>query len=137
MSQISSDEVPNLRLDINFEFSAETRGYEISFLGVSNERGYIKSNDLKEIKIQEILSLALRALPLDQLEPLGRKTPEVYTKMVKTPDKEAFLHEVGLRAAVARLTSMGENKEVMECFGVSQATATRWISAAQEAGYLD
>ena len=40
-------------------------------------------------------------------------------------------------AAVGQAISGAPNKEVMECFGVPQRTASRWIAQAREAGLLD
>jgi hypothetical protein len=136
MKGVKSDETPDLQLDLIAEFSDKTRGYEITWLGIQPRRGHLKSDDLKEFKINEMKSFIIRALPTEQVAPMGRKEETEYLA-IKAGDKDVLLYQVALRAAVARLASKGENLEVKECFDVSPATATRWIAAAQKAGLLD
>jgi hypothetical protein len=136
MTGVHTDELPDIRLDLEAEYSPAISGYEITYSGIRHQRGYLRSEDFKELKINDILEYIFSALPTEQREPMGRKEKADYLA-IKAGEKDVLLREVALRVAVSRLASRRENAEVMECFEVSQATATRWIAAARKAGLLD
>jgi hypothetical protein len=110
--------------------------YVISQLTIRNARGFIRSDDLTKASIEELLSLATSQLPREQIAQIGMAERDFYLGLKKAGGDE-LLKQVALRAAVARLGQRGENRAVMHAFDVSQATATRWISKAMDAGFLD
>jgi hypothetical protein len=127
--------IPGVKIFAEAEYSQSRRGYEVTDVGMGRQGAYLNSHHFKALRMGEVLEQVFNALPEELRQQAARKPVAEYAQLKSGSD--SLLREVAFRVALSRLTARRENAEVCECFEVSQATATRWIAAAEEAGYLE
>lgn len=126
-------------IDAVLEWDTERRAYSLKRLAINAIDGSdITAGFLKRIPVKVVRELVIRAaMPSSFFEVAGRKEPEDYARLVTGRLTDELLREVALRAAVRHGLYGDPNREVMECFGVPQRTATHWIARARAQGFLD
>jgi hypothetical protein len=137
-ANIKSSAMPNLEiLEAELVLDRATRSYVLRRLNVAGRAGRILTTDLRSLTVPEIVSECIQLAPSgSDLEKMGRAEASFYEEL-KASNSPDLLLWVARRAAIAQAIAGAPNKEVMECFGVPQRTATRWIARAREAGLLD
>lgn len=136
---LAADKWWNLVFDIEAELIPEVYSYGLKSIQVRarypNE--FVKPSDLRTLSVAELLTEAnWLAVPSELLQQRQRLAKSEYLS-AKAGDRMELLELAAQRAAVARLTSRDPNKELVECFDITQRTATRWLAEAREKGLLD
>lgn len=139
-SGVKSDSMPSLTIEAaEVDWDTESRSYVLRRLSIAPRgRSGLTTTAMREVTVPEIVSLCFRLAPTEEsgAAQLGRESREFYQQLRDEKSPE-LLYWVAKRAAVGQAISGAPNKEVMECFGVPQRTASRWIAQAREAGLLD
>ncbi len=126
-------------IDAVLEWDIDRRAYALTRLAINAIDGSdITASFLKRIPVKVVRELVIRAaMPSSFFKVAGRKEPKDYARLVTGRLTDELLSEVALRAAVRHGLYGDPNREVMECFGVPQRTATHWIARARAQGFLD
>lgn len=120
------------------EFVPEEQRYVLSRIEILRppERGGLNAVDLREIPVMAIVGSAIISYVHVQSEagPVLFERPDGTT--ISSLQGSDRLLAIARQYAIARAVGRSPLKDVAEWMGVSQSTATRWVSKARAAGLL-
>lgn len=133
----SAPELIGFSFDVNLRYLPDRLTYGIEHLGIRKKNGDLQAVDIRAVPVRE-LNAAVRMFGMpagwdSDFVMAGETSPE----NLKSGDRARLLRFVGFYAAVARLISGDQAKEIARVFDVSQRTASRWIAETKLKGFLD